>query len=403
MKTLVFENSIGTAPEIIRSGGLVAVPTETVYGLAGNGLDSAAVEKIYEVKGRPAVKPLSIMVPGREAMDFYCTDVPDSARKLADEFWPGPLTIVLSAKDIVPEIVRAGGKTVGLRCPACELTLEALRKSGVPFAAPSANPSGEPSPKSAGAVLEYFDGSIDAVIDGGECTLGVESTLIDMSCTPYRILRQGALSGETLSDALADMMTVIGITGPSGTGKTSALEYAGRCFPDGTCKVIDCDGLYHGLLESSPALRNELSDEFPGVLEGDTVCRNKLGEIVYADPVRLERLNEITHRHIVAELKEILRGHALNGGTAAVIDASELIGSPAESLCDITVSILAPRTERIRRITARDGITEAEAIRRIDAQHADAYYISHTDRYIMNDGSMGDFENEVKRIIKDMR
>jgi len=107
--TLLIDNDITAAAEIIKSGGLVAVPTETVYGLAGNGLNAEAVERIYEVKGRPSVKPLSLMVPDKRAMDKYCEDVPDAAYALADKFWPGPLTIVLKAKDIVPEIVRAGG------------------------------------------------------------------------------------------------------------------------------------------------------------------------------------------------------------------------------------------------------------------------------------------------------
>ena len=139
MTKLITEN-ISAAADIIKSGGLVAVPTETVYGLAGNGLDVAAVERIYEVKGRPAVKPLALMVPGKGAMELYCENIPEAAFALADRFWPGPLTIVLKAKDIVPDIVRAGGETVGLRCPDHPMTLELLEKSGLPFAAPSANP-----------------------------------------------------------------------------------------------------------------------------------------------------------------------------------------------------------------------------------------------------------------------
>ena len=159
---------------IMRGGGLIAVPTETVYGLAGNGLDEKAVAEIYEVKGRPEVKPLSLMVHDAASMERYCENVPPQAHTLAKKFWPGPLTIVMKANPCVPEIVRAGGETVGLRCPDHPLTLELLEKSGVPFAAPSANPSGEPSPKNADSVLKYFDGKIDAVLDGGECGIGCE-------------------------------------------------------------------------------------------------------------------------------------------------------------------------------------------------------------------------------------
>jgi L-threonylcarbamoyladenylate synthase len=167
MNTKRITTELDEAAALLREGKLVAVPTETVYGLAGNGLDVDAVEQIYEVKGRPAVKPLSLMVSGKESIAVVCSDVPPAANELAERFWPGPLTIVLKAKPLVPEIVRAGGSTVGLRCPDHPATLETLRLAGVPFAAPSANSSGAPSPKTADEVLRYFDGRIAAVIDGG--------------------------------------------------------------------------------------------------------------------------------------------------------------------------------------------------------------------------------------------
>ena len=132
MNTRVFRSDVSGAAELIAAGGLVAVPTETVYGLAGDGTDVQAVERIYEVKGRPEVKPLSLMVPGQEAMERYCEDVPPQARLLAERFWPGPLTIILKSRPLVPEIVRAGGETVGLRCPDHPDTLALLRACGVP-------------------------------------------------------------------------------------------------------------------------------------------------------------------------------------------------------------------------------------------------------------------------------
>ena len=190
METEILTNDLNKAAGIIKNGGLVAVPTETVYGLAGNGLDKNAVDKIYEVKGRPRIKPLSLMVPGEESIKNYCNDIPEAAYTLAGEFWPGPLTIVLNAKtDLISDIVLAGGNTVGLRCPDSTKTLELLKLAGVPFAAPSANPSDSKSPVTAEDVLSYFSGKIDAVIDGGECREGFESTIIDLSKTPYRILR----------------------------------------------------------------------------------------------------------------------------------------------------------------------------------------------------------------------
>ena len=253
--TKLIKEDISLAVDIIKSGGLVGVPTETVYGLAGNGLDKAAVERIYEVKGRPAIKPLALMVPGKAAMECYCENIPKSAYDLADKFWPGPLTIVLKAKNIVPEIVRAGGETVGLRCPDHPMTLGLLEKSGLPFAAPSANPSDRPSPKNAAQVMDYFDGVIDAVIDGGDCGIGRESTLIDMSRKPYRILRQGALSEIEIADALVESMNIVGITGPTGCGKTTALNVLG----DFGALVLDCDAVYHELLEKNAELIGFLS------------------------------------------------------------------------------------------------------------------------------------------------
>ena len=160
MKTQLIKDDIAAAAKLIKAGELVAVPTETVYGLAGNGMSEAAVEKIYEVKGRPAIKPLALMVHDPSAMKKYCEDVPPQALSLAKRFWPGPLSIVLKAKQSVPEIVRAGGKTVSLRCPDHPLTLELIKRAGLPLAAPSANPSGKESLKNGESVLNYFDGKI---------------------------------------------------------------------------------------------------------------------------------------------------------------------------------------------------------------------------------------------------
>ena len=128
MKTQIIREYLAQAAEILRRGGLVAVPTETVYGLAGNGLDEEAVRQIYEIKGRPEVKPLALMVPDAGEIEYYCLEVPEAAKALAEKFWPGPLSIVLKAKTgIVPDIVRAGGETVSLRCPDHPMTLEALK------------------------------------------------------------------------------------------------------------------------------------------------------------------------------------------------------------------------------------------------------------------------------------
>lgn len=393
MKTEVFIDSIGNTAEIIRKGGLVAVPTETVYGLAANGLDAEAVGKIYEVKGRPSVKPLSLMVSSCEEMELYCEEVQPQALNLAKRFWPGPLTIVLKAKDLVPDIVLAGGDTLGLRCPDSALTLQLIREAGLPLAAPSANPSGSKSPQSAAEVLSYFDGAVDAVIDGGACTLGVESTIIDMSSAPYRILRQGALPEKELKEALVDSLTLIGITGGSGSGKTTALN----CLRDFGALVIDCDELYHRMLLTDIDLKGELAVRFPEAVgaEGE-IDRKALAKTVFGNAEALQDLNVITHKHIADRVRSILEDYAFSGGRLAALDAVELISSGLSDHCDHTVAVISDREGRIERIMSRDGITREQAERRVDAQKDDAYYVEYCSSVLKNDSSFEDFENKCR-------
>ena len=203
MTTLIItDDNMAPAAEILKNGGLVAVPTETVYGLAASGLDEAAVDKIYAVKNRPETKPISLLVSGMADVERFCRDIPAEAYTMAGRFWPGPLTMVLLKKENVPGIVTAGGDTVGVRCPDHPKTLALIRLAGVPLAAPSANMSGAPSPKSAGDVLAVFDGKIDAAVDGGPCSVGIESTVVDLTVSPPKILRQGGLAREAIEKAL---------------------------------------------------------------------------------------------------------------------------------------------------------------------------------------------------------
>ena len=398
METLIFDHGTGSAAEIICAGGLVAVPTETVYGLAGNGMDEKAVEKIYEVKGRPAIKPLSLMVASPEEIGRFAVEVPDAAKALAEKFWPGPLTIVLKANPDIPEIVRAGGDTIGLRCPDHALTLQALREAGVPFAAPSANFSGALSPKTAGDVLKVFDGVIDAVIDGGVCTLGRESTILDMSKKPYRVLRQGALPEESISEALAENMHIFGITGTTGSGKTSVLE----AFRRKGALLLDCDRLYHDLLETSEGMLRELEDRFPDAFEKGRLVRKKLASIVFHNEATLADLNAITHRYVCEDVKRQLRAHAMSGGQIAVIDAVELISSGLGALCDCTIAVLAPETERMKRIMMRDCLTEEQALERIRAQKNDAYYRENCTYTVLNDGTVEQLSEKINQIMKEV-
>ena len=395
---IITEKNLNEAAKMIATGKLVAVPTETVYGLACSGLDAQAVEQVYEVKGRPEVKPLALMLHKGAAVTKYCSAVPKQARVLMDKFWPGPLTIVLNSKDIVPDIVRAGGKTVALRCPDHPLTQALLKKAKLPFAAPSANPSGEKSPVTAQEVLGYFDGKISAVVDGGECGLGTESTIIDMSCAPYKILRRGALPEEEISSALAEGITLIGITGGTGCGKTTALselEALGAL-------VIDCDALYHELLETDGQMLADIERSFPGTVTDGKLDRKALGATVFSNEAALEDLNAITHHYIGVEFDKRLRDWAMQGGTLAAVDAIALIESGLGARCKAVIGVVAEKTTRIERIMKRDGISYEYALMRVAAQYPNEYFEEKCGYVLHNDGSEADFRKQCKKLFKEV-
>lgn len=395
MKTEILTDNIPRAAALLRAGGLVAVPTETVYGLAGNGLDPAAVERIYEVKGRPAVKPLSLMVPGPAAMEALCADVPPGARALAERFWPGPLTIVLPARPgVIPPVVLAGGDTVGLRCPDSEKTLALLRACGVPLAAPSANPSGAASPRTAAEVLAWFDGAIDGVIDGGPCRLGTESTVAALTREGLKILRPGALPEAAVRRCLIDRLKIIGVTGGSGTGKTTALEVLGEMG----ALVIDADAVYHALCRDSAAMLGEIDERFPGAVENGALQRKRLGEVVFADPAALEDLRRITDRYVEREIDRRLSDHAAAGGRYAAVDAINIVDTNLMDYGTVTVGVTAPEAVRVARLVAREGISEEYALARIRAQHPAAWFEENCDHTIRNDGTIEEFRRRCEKL-----
>ena len=196
------QTDLPLAAEIIRRGGLVGIPTETVYGLGANGLDAEAVSHIFAAKGRPKDNPLILHIADVSWLERYCKDIPLTAYKLAEAYWPGPMTMILPRKDMVPDVVTAGLDTVGMRCPSHPMCHELIRLADVPIAAPSGNTSGRPSPTTADHMREDMDGKIDAIVDGGPCSVGVESTIIDLTCTPPRLLRPGGISLEQLRAVL---------------------------------------------------------------------------------------------------------------------------------------------------------------------------------------------------------
>lgn len=196
------EKDIEYAAEIIQSGGLVAFPTETVYGLGANGLDGEAAARIYEAKGRPSDNPMIVHISSKDDLLVLTDKITMDMRTLMDAFWPGPMTMVVPAKSIVPRVTTGGLSTVAVRMPSHPTALSLIEKSGVPIAAPSANASGRPSPTTGMHVLDDLDGRIDAVIMGESCQIGIESTVIDMTQEQPVILRPGKLTEEDFSAAL---------------------------------------------------------------------------------------------------------------------------------------------------------------------------------------------------------
>lgn len=504
MNTIVFHpesdpNAVRDAAAILRRGGLLGIPTETVYGLGADALNEDAVSRIFLAKGRPQDNPLIIHVPDASWLERYCRSVPPAAYQLAERFWPGPLTMILPRRDIVPLQTTGGLETVGVRCPNHPVTLAIIEAAGVPIAAPSGNTSGRPSPTTAAHMIEDMDGRIDGIVDGGPCTVGVESTIIDLTVTPPRLLRPGGLPLESLRQVLgevavdkavtgllaagerprapgmkyrhyaphapvtvvtgepersarriqgllsdtagvicfdeyaplfpghiihklgpaadksaqarhvfdalrtfdgtdvteifaqcpddgglglavanrlkkaagfhlidADRPLIVGLTGGTGAGKTSALA----ALEDLGGTVLDCDAVYHQMLRTDPALREAITAAFGPVFCPDgSLDRQKLGTLVFSDHAALDRLNAIVYEYLPPELLRRAQGHTLVG-----LDAISLMESGLGRLCACTVAVLAPAEDRVRRIMARDGISEDYARLRISAQQPDVFY-----------------------------
>lgn len=504
MNTIVFHpesdpNAVRDTAAILRRGGLLGIPTETVYGLGADALNEDAVSRIFLAKGRPQDNPLIIHVPDASWLERYCRDVPPAAYQLAERFWPGPLTMILPRRDIVPLQTTGGLETVGVRCPNHPVTLAIIEAAGVPIAAPSGNTSGRPSPTTAAHMIEDMDGRIDGIVDGGPCTVGVESTIIDLTVTPPRLLRPGGLPLESLRQVLgevavdkavtgllaagerprapgmkyrhyaphapvtvvtgepersarriqgllsdtagvicfdeyaplfpghiihklgpaadksaqarhvfdalrtfdgtdvteifaqcpddgglglavanrlkkaagfhlidADRPLIVGLTGGTGAGKTSALA----ALEDLGGTVLDCDAVYHQMLRTDPALREAITAAFGPVFCPDgSLDRQKLGTLVFSDHAALDRLNAIVYEYLPPELLRRAQGHTLVG-----LDAISLMESGLGRLCACTVAVLAPAEDRVRRIMARDGISEDYARLRISAQQPDVFY-----------------------------
>lgn len=208
MKTKFFDESsdLSEAAKIIRNGGLVAMPTETVYGLAADALNGAAVKKIFKVKGRPCDNPLIVHISKFDEIYNLVSKVPENAKLLAEKFWAGPLTMILPKSEKVPNEVTAGLDTVAIRMPSHDLARKFISLCRTPVAAPSANLSGKPSPTTFEHVVYDLDGRVEAIIDGGSCEFGVESTVITLATNPPKLLRPGGITLEQLRNVLGEVI-----------------------------------------------------------------------------------------------------------------------------------------------------------------------------------------------------
>ncbi len=194
------------AVELLRSGRLVAFPTETVYGLGGDAFDPTASARIYAAKGRPSDNPLIVHIADINELKRLCSEVPEAAYRLADKFWPGPLTMIMKKADCIPKETTGGLDTVAIRMPSHPIAKRLIEEAGLPIAAPSANASGRPSTTKAEHVIEDLDGRIDMIIDGGSSDIGLESTIVDLTCSPVQILRPGFITIEMLTEVIPDIV-----------------------------------------------------------------------------------------------------------------------------------------------------------------------------------------------------
>ena len=508
------KNTAETAAQILRNGGIVAIPTETVYGLAADTFNADAVRKVFEAKGRPQDNPMIVHVSAFEEIPPLVEKIDPRLYSLAEKFWPGPLTVIMKKSDLVPSIVSAGLETVAIRMPSHETAREIIAAAGVPLAAPSANASGRPSPTRAEHVRTDLDGKIDAIVDGGFCSVGVESTVITLATDPPTLLRPGGVTpdelcevlgeisishavfeklnegekvqspgmkykhyapsaqvtiikgnfekykkfllaqtdtvcavcfegegkffekyieygradssetqGQMLFDALRKVdetgclrafvrcpssdgvglavynrllrsaafrvialdyeIPVIGLTGQTGAGKTTV----GKKLENLGYHIIDTDILARKAVEN-PEVIGALCKEFGEDIVVDGILdRRETARRAFASPEGRNMLNAITHPEITRLTVEEIHKAQKNGAKAAVIDAALLFESCMTALCTKTVSVVAKKEIRLERIMTRDGISESDALLRMNAQPDEEYYREKADIVIENNNN----------------
>jgi L-threonylcarbamoyladenylate synthase len=276
-------DTLEQAAGILRTGGLVALPTETVYGLGANALDAAAVERIFAAKQRPAWDPVIVHVASEAMLDGLVAQIPEAARKLMKAFWPGPLTLLLPRTARLPDVVTAGRPLVGVRMPAHPVALELIRRAGVPVAAPSANLFGHISPTTAEHVIADLDGRIDAVVDAGPTEHGVESTVLDPCQIPMVIYRPGAVTAAQIQVS-AGAVEVFRNSGLREATPRAALPSPGMGLRHYAprARLVLIEGELAGLVARLAGLVSELSEDQVGIMLPADVAAPAGAAAVYA-------------------------------------------------------------------------------------------------------------------------
>jgi tRNA threonylcarbamoyl adenosine modification protein (Sua5/YciO/YrdC/YwlC family)/dephospho-CoA kinase len=383
------EKDIREAGEVLREGGVVAIPTETVYGLAADASNPAAIARIYAIKGRPDNKPLPVLMSGEEDAVRLCR-LTVSARELMAKYWPGPLTLIMNTTEEGQKLhiqppsgpaAAAAPPTIGGRCPDHPAALAVLRGAGVPLALTSANRSGEPPPSSPSQIDLI---GLGGIVDGGPCAVGRPSAILDVTNDPPQLLRHSA--------------EVIGITGGSGSGKSVVME---RLKERGAA-VIRADEVYHRLILSDEGMLAELRERFPkAFLQSGTFDRAAMRGIAFSDTEALADLNRITHPHVIKEVRrEMAQAYLKDSAAPIAIEAIALIGSGLDALCSFKIALTAPFLTRVERIMARDGLESEDVMKRLRNQKNDEYYSEKCDMTIDNNGTEKDLIEKVDELWK---
>ena len=512
-----YEGSIKKAAEILKNDGIVAIPTETVYGLAASAYSDSAINKVFKAKGRPQDNPLIVHISDMDMLYEIVSFIPEIALKCAEMFWPGPFTMILNKTGKTAESVSAGLSTVAVRMPSSKVALDIIKASGLPLAAPSANTSGRPSPTSAQHVENDLDGKIDAIVCGENSAVGVESTVVSFCTEKPRLLRPGFITAEDLREVIPDLVIdeavlsepennekvhspgmkykhyapktetylvegdtfaefvngktnaaaicfkceeekitipkivygdniddktlahnvfgvlrdidsfgvdtvyihapskkgvgfavynrliraagfkvinlkqIIGLTGPTGAGKSSLKSIA----EEKGYFVIDCDILArHAVEKDTDGLKAVVKAFGREILNPDkTLNRKELAKKAFSSTQNTELLNKTIFPFIIdlVEKEMALKDKVL-------LDAPTLFESGLDSICTKTVAVLADKDIRLSRIMLRDKLDENDALIRIKAGKDDNYYIEKADFVIYNNGDINELKSRFSRL-----